>query len=98
MAINEVKAILTAEDRNYTSTMQKAQGVTEGFGKKLKSGIGFGAFMAIGQKAMNVVGNAISTNIAGATKRLDTLNNFPKVMQSLGFSFEEESNRCNTCA
>lgn len=89
MAINEVKAILTAEDRNYTSTMQKAQGVTEGFGKKLKSGIGFGAFMAIGQKAMNVVGNAISTNIAGATKRLDTLNNFPKVMQSLGFSFEE---------
>lgn len=89
MAINEVKAILSAEDRNYTSTMQKAQGVTESFGKKLKSGIGFGAFMAIGQKAMSVVGNAISTNIAGATKRLDTLNNFPKVMQSLGFSFEE---------
>lgn len=89
MAINEVKAILTAEDRNYTSTMQKAQGVTEGFGKKLKSGIGFGAFMAIGQKAMNVVGNAIATNVSGAVKRLDTLNQFPKVMQSLGFSADE---------
>ena len=89
MAINEVKAILSAEDRNYTSTMRKAQGVTEGFGKKLKSGIGFGAFMAIGQKAMNVVGSAISTNIGGAVKRLDTLNNFPKVMQSLGFTAEE---------
>lgn len=98
MAINEVKAILTAEDRNYTSTMQKAQGVTEGFGKKLKSGIGFGAFMAIGQKAMNVVGNAIATNVSGAVKRLDTLNQFPKVMQSLGFSADEASTGIQTLA
>lgn len=91
MAQQEVKAILTAEDRSYTSTMKKAQGVTEGFEQKIKSGLGFGALMAIGQKAMNVIGNAVATNVGGAVKRLDTLNNFPKVMQSLGFAAEDAS-------
>lgn len=84
----EVKAILTAEDRGYTSTMKNALGVTETFGQKIKSGIGFGVLMRAGQKAFDVIGNAISTNLAGATKRLDTLNNYPKVMESLGFSAE----------
>ena len=40
----EVKAILTAEDRGYSSTMKNALGVTETFGQKIKSGIGFGVF------------------------------------------------------
>lgn len=84
----EVKAILTAEDRGYTSTMKNALGVTETFGQKIKSGIGFGVLMRAGQKAFDVIGNAISTNLAGATKRFDTLNNYPKVMESLGFSAE----------
>lgn len=88
----EVKAILTAEDRGYTSTMKNAQNVTESFGQKIKSGIGFGVLMRAGQKAFDVIGNAISTNLAGATKRLDTLNNYPKVMQALGFTAEQASN------
>lgn len=85
----EVKAILTAEDRGYSSTMKNALGVTETFGQKIKSGIGFGVLMRAGQKAFDVIGNAISTNLAGATKRFDTLNNYPKVMQSLGYSAEQ---------
>lgn len=84
----EVKAILTAEDRGYTSTLQKAQGATESFASKIKNGIGFGALMRAGQKAFDVIGNAITSNLAGATKRFDTLQNFPKVMQSLGYSAE----------
>ncbi len=84
----EVKAILTAEDRGYTSTMKNALGVTETFGQKIKSGIGFGVLMRAGQRAFDVIGNAISTNLAGATKRFDTLQNYPKVMESLGFSAE----------
>lgn len=88
----EVKAILTAEDRGYTSTMKNALGVTETFGQKIKSGIGFGVLMRAGQRAFDVIGNAISTNLAGATKRLDTLNNYPKVMQALGFTAEQASN------
>lgn len=91
----EVKAILTAEDRGYTSTMKNALGVTETFGQKIKSGIGFGVLMRAGQKAFDVIGNAISTNLAGATKRFDTLNNYPKVMQSLGFSAEQAEKSIN---
>lgn len=88
----EVKAILTAEDRGYTSTMKNALGVTETLGQKIKSGIGFGVLMRAGQRAFDVIGNAISTNLAGATKRFDTLQNYPKVMQSLGFSAKQAKN------
>ena len=83
-----VQAILTATDKNYTSTMQKAMGVTDSFASKLKSGIGFGAWVAIGTKAVNTVFNAIGNGVDGAVKRFDTLNNFPRVMQSLGFEAE----------
>ena len=82
----EVKAILTAEDRGYTSTLKRAQDQTQNFATKIKSGIGFGVLMRAGQKAFDVIGNAISSNLAGATKRFDTLQNFPRVMESLGYS------------
>lgn len=85
----EVKAILTAEDRGYTSTLKNALNQTETFGQRIKNGIGFGVLMRAGQKAFDVIGNAIATNIDGATKRLDTLNNYPKVMESLGFSADK---------
>ena len=94
----EVKAILTAEDRGYTSTLEKAQGVTESFGQKIKKGIGFGVMMRAGQKAFDVIGSAISQNLAGATKRFDTLNNFPKVMESLGFSADSAKSSMDTLA
>lgn len=84
-----VQAVLTATDRNYTSTIQKAMGVTDSFASKLKSGVGFGAWVAIGTKAVNTVFNAIGNGVDGAVKRFDTLNNFPKVMQSLGFEAED---------
>ena len=85
----EVKAILTAEDRGYTSTLQNALNTTETFGQKIKSGIGFGVLMRAGQKCFDVIGSAISSNLAGATKRLDTLNNYPRVMETLGFTAEQ---------
>ena len=94
----EVKAILTAEDRGFTSTIQKAQDATESFGSKIKSGIGFGVLMRAGQKAFDAIGNAISSNLAGATKRFDTLQNFPKVMQSLGYGADEAKASMDTLA
>ena len=89
MSTNEVKAILTAEDRGFTSTIQNAQNVTETFGQKIKNGIGFGVLMRAGQRAFDAIGNAISTNLDGATKRFDTINNFPRVMESLGYSAKQ---------
>ena len=55
----EVKAILTAEDRGYTSTLKRAQDQTQDFATKIKNGIGFGVLMRAGQKAFDVIGNAI---------------------------------------
>lgn len=85
----EVKAILTAEDRGYTSTLKNALNTTETFGQKIKNGIGFGVLMRAGQRAFDVIGNAIISNLAGTTKRLDTLNNYPRVMETLGFSAKQ---------
>lgn len=94
----EVKAILTAEDRGYTSTLRNAQNVTESFGQKIKSGIGFGVLMRAGQKCFDVIGSAISSNLAGATKRFDTIKNFPKVMESLGYTAEQAGTSMDTLA
>ena len=85
----EVKAILTAEDRGYTSTMRNAMGVTESFGSKIKSGFGFGMLMRAGQLCFDTIGRAISTNLDGATKRFDTLNNFKNVMVNIGYGADE---------
>lgn len=92
----EVKAILTAEDRGYTSTLKNAQNVTETFGQKIKNGIGFGVLMRAGQKAFDVIGNSIASNLGGAVKRFDTINNFPKVMESLGFGADQAKNSMDT--
>lgn len=98
MSVNVVEAVLTATDRNYTSTMQKAMGVTDSFANKMKSGLGFGAWVAIGTKAVNTVFNAIGNGVDGAVKRFDTLNNFPKVMQSLGFEVKDADKAINDLA
>lgn len=93
-----VEAILSARDQNFTSTMNKALGTTQSLGSKLKSGIGFGAFMAIGSKAVNAVTNGIRNmtgSMGDAVKRVDTLNNFPKIMKNLGYSTTDASKAMN---
>lgn len=85
MSAHTIEAILTARDQNMSSTFDKISGKAESFGAKLKSGLGFGAWMAVGQKAVSSVFNLIGSSMDGAIKRFDTLNNFPKVMESLGF-------------
>lgn len=41
------------------------------------------------QKTFDVVANSISRSMSGAISRVDTLNNFPRVMESLGYSSSE---------
>ena len=89
MSAHTIEAILTAKDQGFTSTFDKATQKTESFGQKLSKGLGFGAWMAIGQKAVSTVFGAINSSVDGAVKRFDTLNNYPKVMQSLGFGAKE---------
>lgn len=86
---NTIEAILTAKDQGFSATMDKASQKTQGLMDKFKSGLGFGAWMRIGQKAVDYVFSSISSNMDGAVRRFDTLNNFPKVMQSLGFEAKD---------
>lgn len=53
----------------------------------LVMGAAMGAFSSIAQRAMDMV----CEHIGSAVNRLDTLKNYPRVMQSLGFSSQEAS-------
>ena len=96
MSAHTIEAILTAKDQGMSSTFDKVMGKADSFGSKLKKGLGFGAWMAIGQKAVNSVTNLISSSMDGAVKRFDTLNQFPNVMKALGYSAKEAEASINT--
>lgn len=77
-----VEAILSATDKNMSSTFKKALGVCNSFESQVKSivaGIGV-------TKALSVAMNTVTTSLDGAITRFDTLHSYPKVMNSLGFS------------
>lgn len=80
-----VEAILSATDKNMTSTMKKALGACESFGDRVKSIVaGVGVTKVIGT-TMNV----LSSSFDGAINRFDTMQSYPKVMKSLGFEVEQ---------
>lgn len=66
----------------------------EKLGGSIAKGIGGAKFGAIAGAAATVVNramSAISSSMGGALRRVDTLNNFGKVMGNLGYSAEEAS-------
>lgn len=63
----------------------KAAGSGFAGGLKAKMGAVIGAASAITSKAMDTIGSSISS----AVSRADQMNNFPKVMQNLGYSSED---------
>lgn len=60
-----VQAVLSAKDKGFTSGMKSAGAAVTSLGQKLKSGIGFGAMMAIGNKAVSVVTSGLSEITSG---------------------------------
>ena len=80
-----VEAILSATDKNMSSTMKKALGSCQSFGNRVKSIVaGVGITKVIGT-SMNV----LSSSLDGAIDRFDTMQSYPKVMKSLGFASEQ---------
>ena len=80
-----VEAILTATDKNMTSTMNKAIGACQSFGDRVKSivaGVGI-------TKTIGATMNVLSSSFDGAINRFDTMQSYPKVMKSLGGSIEQ---------
>ena len=55
-----IKAILSAADKGFTSTMKSASSYVDNLKSTLTSGIGFGVMMAAGQKAFNVISNGVT--------------------------------------
>ena len=81
---SKVNSALNGASGTASSAGQKlGQSTASGFSSGLaKSGAVVGAFSAITTSAMS----AISSSLSGAISRFDTLNNYPTVMQTLGYS------------
>ena len=103
-----VKAILSAEDGSFRSVFNNAQGLLSRFGNStggvmgklsnmktmVKSGLGFGIWSGIGQRAFDVVGKAVqgvTSNLGSAISRFDTLKTFPKIMEMMDFPGAEKA-------
>ncbi len=87
-----VQAILTAVDKNFSSTMKSAQNETDGLQdntKKFGTSItdiakGMGIF-----KVLDAAVQTVTQSVGGAVNRFDTLNKYPTVMKALGYSTQE---------
>ena len=87
-----IQAVISAVDKNFASTMQKATGSTDDLDKgmqKTNNSIldvakGIGVF-----KLVDMGVSAVTNSLGAAISRFDTLNQYPKVLQSLGASAED---------
>lgn len=70
-----VKAILSAVDHGFSSTLKSASGALSAMGDKVKSGLGFGILTGIGQQAFTSLTN-------GAKELVSELNSSSKVWQT----------------
>lgn len=59
-----VKAILSAEDKNFSSTMSKAASGLDSLTGKLTKGLGFGVLAGIGQQAFSTITSAAGSFIS----------------------------------
>lgn len=92
MDLFDLVAKITLDKSELDAGLKSAQSEVEakatGIGKRMGTAM-WGFWSEVGRKAATGVFNLIGSNVDGAVKRFDTLNNFPKVMQSLGFSAQD---------
>ncbi len=87
-----IQAVLSAVDKNFSSTMKDAAGASDDLDngvQKSNTSImdiakGVGVF-----KLLEVGMNAVTGSVGAAVSRFDTLNQYPKVLESLGASAED---------
>lgn len=83
-----MKAILSAVDKNFSSTMKSALGYTNNLKSTLSSGFGFGVLMGAGQQAFSVISNSA----VGLTKdTISTSDAMQKLQQAMRFSGSSEA-------
>lgn len=93
MTVEELQVLITADTNNLRKEIQKTNSLVSGLQKtatKSSSSI-FSAVLKgnIATKILSKTISLISQNMDGAINRLDTLNNFPRVMNNLNISSED---------
>lgn len=83
----QITSALNGASSSASSSGSKlGQATSTGFGKGLlTSGAAIGAFSSLTSTAMS----AISSHVSSAISRFDTLNNYPRTMQNLGYGASE---------
>lgn len=93
-----VEAILSAVDKNFSSTMKNADSSMSGLNENTKKTNTSILDIAKGIGVFKLVDSAIGlvkSSVDGAIDRFDTLNKYPVVMQALGYSAEEVDDSMN---
>lgn len=78
-----VKAILSAADKGFTSTIKGAQRTLTNLGNTVKSGLGMGILMGIGQQAFSSITGSVK-GLMGET--MQTSDAMAKLKQAMEFS------------
>lgn len=95
-----LQAVITAKDSGYTKAMQNAEKASQSLQEATElTSASISKASAVGNLAANVITKAVGAvknSVSSAVSRLDTLNNFPLVMQTLGYTAEEASDSIST--
>lgn len=84
-----VKAILSAQDRGFTSAFKSAMGTVSDLKNTLTSGIGFGIMAGIGQKAFGAVTSSIGGMVSELNSSSATWKTFNGNMSMVGKGADE---------
>lgn len=84
-----VKAILSAQDKNFSSIMKSCQGYANNLKTTLTGGLGFGAMAAIGGKAMSLVTNSVGDLSKETIETSDSMYKLQAAMRFSGYSEAE---------
>lgn len=84
-----VKAILSAQDKGFKSVFGAATRSAKELKSTLMGGIGFGAMMAIGQKAVSVVSGSLSELTKETINTSDAMQKLQQAMRFSGYAEDE---------
>lgn len=96
--VGEAVIKLTFDGSNVKASLGKVESQLESAGTKSGKAWGGAWTVAAGNlisKGISKIGSVVSNAMSGAISRVDTLTNFPRVMESLGYSADESSSSVN---
>lgn len=84
-----VRAILSATDKGFSSTLKSALGTTETLIDKIKSGFAFGALTSAGQQAFSALASGAKEMVGEVNSSVKTWKTFEGNMKNFGKSSKE---------